>query len=207
MDKASRKRAEIMEAAYRVFSEKGFHSTRIEDIAKETGMAQGLFYRYFENKLDIFTQIIEEIISRITEGVMSDAPGTSNTLEEYTEQMRRGVENLFDIFVEDPLISKLLFYEALGINEEMNQRIQDALDLFADFSSSYIRDGMAKGFLRPDIEVRETAYAFNALVLEGARRIVSSRNKRRARKAWSKAIVDLVIRGTANFPITAPGTQ
>jgi AcrR family transcriptional regulator len=197
MDKASRRRTEILNGAYKVFSEKGYHSTRIEDIALEIGMAQGLFYRYFDNKLDLFSQIIDMIIVRITEGVMSDAPGTSDTLEEYTEQMKRAVKNLFEIFVEDPIISKLLFYEARGIDETMNKKVQDALDLFADYSSSYIRDGIEKGFLRPDIEIRETAYAFNALVFEGARRIMQSKDKKRTKKIWMKAVVDLMIKGTA----------
>jgi AcrR family transcriptional regulator len=199
MDKTSRKRAEILEAASKVISEKGYHSTRIEDIALETGMAQGLFYRYFNNKLDLFSQIIDRIIARITEGVMSDAPGTSDTLEEYSEQMKRAVSNLFEIFVEDPIISKLLFYEARSIDDAMNQKIQDALDLFADYSSFYIRDGIEKGFLRQDIEIREAAYAFNALVFEGVRRIALSKDKKRAKKTWIKAIVDLMIRGTAEY--------
>jgi AcrR family transcriptional regulator len=201
MDKASQKRTEILEAAYKVFSEKGYHSTRIEDIAVETGMAQGLFYRYFDNKLDLFSQIIDRIIARITAGVMSDAPGTSDTLEEYTEQLKRAVENLFEIFVEDPIISKLLFNEARSIDDAMNHKIQDALDLFADFSSFYIKDGIAKGFLRPDLEVRETAYAFNAVIFEGARRIMLSKDKKRAKRTWTKVIVDLTIKGTAEHKV------
>jgi AcrR family transcriptional regulator len=197
MDKASRKRTEILEAAYKVISEKGYHRTRIEDIALETGMAQGLFYRYFENKKDLFSQIIDRVIARIAAGVMSDAPGTSDTLDEYVEQMNRAVDNLFEILVEDPFISKLLFHEAQGIDDDMNRKVQEALDLFADFSSFYIKDGMAKGFLRPDIEIRETAYAFNAVVFEGARRIALSKDKKRAKRIWMKAIVDLMIDGTA----------
>jgi len=197
MDKASKRRAEIMEAAYKVFSEKGYHSTRIEDIAVETGMAQGLFYRYFDNKLDLFSQIIDMIIARITAGVMSDAPGSSDTLEEYTEQLERAVDNLFEVFVEDPIISKLLFYEARSVDDTVNRKIQDALDLFADFSSYYIKDGIEKGFLRPDIELRETAYAFNALIFEGARRIMLSKDKKKAKKVWKKVIVDLAIGATA----------
>lgn len=197
MDKTSRKRAEILEAAYKVISEKGYHRTRIEDIAQETGMAQGLFYRYFENKKDVFTQIIDRVVARITAGVMSDAPGTSDTLEQYREQMNRALDNLFDILVEDPYISRLLFHEAQGIDAEMSRKVQDALDLFADFSAFYISDGIDKGFLRADIEVRETAYAFNAVVFEGARRIALAEDKKRAKKTWTKAIIDLMIAGTA----------
>ena len=198
MDKANRKRAEILDAATKVISEKGYHRTRIEDIALETGMAQGLFYRYFDNKHDLFSEIIDRVITRITEGVMSDSPGTSDTLEEYIEQMKRALDNLFKILVEDPVISKLLFHEAQGIDDEMNRKVQNALDLFADFSSFYMRDGMEKGFLRPDIEVRETAYAFNTLVFEAARRIATAKDKKRAKKTWTKSIIDLMIKGTAD---------
>jgi AcrR family transcriptional regulator len=197
MDKASRKRAEILDAAYKIFSEKGYHSTRIEDIAFELGMAQGLFYRYFRNKLDIFTQIIDEIISNITQGVVADAPTATNTLEEYIAQLRRAVDKLFDRFVEDPYLSKFLFYEALGIDDEINRRIQAAFDLFGEYAASYIKNGVRKGFLRSDLRIKETAYAFNAVVFEGARRIAQSKDKAQARKYWTKAIVDLMIRGTA----------
>jgi AcrR family transcriptional regulator len=201
MDKASRRRAEILEAAYKVFSKNGYHATRIEDIATEIGMAQGLFYRYFRNKLDIFTQIIDEIISNITQGISEDAPTASDTLEEYIAQLIRAVNKLFDRFVEDPFLSKLLFYEALGIDDDINRRIQEAFDLFGEYSSSYLKNGIAKGFLRSDMRVRETAFAFNAVVFEAARRISQSKDKSRARKHWVEAIVDLMIQGTA-----APGT-
>ncbi len=198
MDKASRKRAEILDAASKVVSEKGYHRTRIEDIAQETGMAQGLFYRYFDNKRDLFSEMLDRVIARITEGIMSDAPGTSDNLEEYTEQLKRGLDNLFKILVEDPFISRLLIHEAQGIDDEMNRKVQKTLDLFADFSSFYLKDGMEKGFLRQDIEVRETAYAFNTLVFEAARRIAVAGDKKRAKRTWTRAIVDLMIKGTAD---------
>jgi AcrR family transcriptional regulator len=198
MDKASRKRAEILEAAYRIFSEKGYHATRIEDIALELGMAQGLFYRYFHNKLDIFSQIIDEIISNITQGIVADSPDSTNTLEEYIAQLKRAVGKLFDRFVEDPFMSKLLFYEALGIDDAINRKIQDAFDLFGKYSSLYLKRGVAKGFLRSDIRIKETAFAFNAIVFEGARRISQSKDKARARRYWTEAIVDLMIDGTAS---------
>jgi len=198
MDRASKKRAEILETALRLFSEKGYHSTRIEDIALEMNMAQGLFYRYFPSKLDIFYEVIEEIVRRITEGVMSDAPGSSATLKEYIEQMTRGVENLFKILTDDPFISKLLFYEPLGIDEVINKKIQDVWGLFAEFSSFYAEDGIKKGILRSDIQVKETAFAFNAVVFEAVRRISQEEDKEQAKAYWTKAIVDLMIRGTAD---------
>jgi len=197
MDKASRKRAEILDAAYKVFSEKGYHAARIEDIAAELGMAQGLFYRYFRNKLDIFTQVIDELISNISQGITADVSTASDTLEEYVAQMERAVDKLFDRFVEDPRLSRLLFYEALGIDEEINRKIQEAFDIFGEYSASYIGNGVEKGFLRSDLRIKETALAFNTIVFEAARRISQAKDRARQRKDWKKAIVDLMILGTA----------
>ena len=195
MDIASRRRSEIIQAAYKVFSEKGYHSTRIEDIASELNVAHGLFYHYFQNKLDIFSQIIDEVIIRITNGVITDAPDASDTLEEYGEQIQRLGERLLELFRDDPHISKILFYEALGIDDRINQKIQDAFDLFGQYTGMYVKNGVEKGFLRPDIPVKETALAINAMTFEAARRIAESKDKARARKQWTKAIMGLMLQG------------
>jgi AcrR family transcriptional regulator len=198
MDKASQKRAEILDAAYSLFSQKGYHATRIEDIAAEIGMSQGLFYRYFRNKLDIFAQIMDEMILRISEGIAGDAPANANNLEEYIEQMERAVERLFTILVDDRLISKLLSYETIGINEDINRKIEAVWDLFGEFSSLYVKNGVAKGILRSDLSVKETGLAFNALVLEAVRQIVRSDDRDEAKKVWKRNIVNLMIKGTAD---------
>jgi AcrR family transcriptional regulator len=51
-----RRRTEILEAAARVFIEKGFHQATTADLAKEAGVSMGLLYRYFKNKEDLVLQ-------------------------------------------------------------------------------------------------------------------------------------------------------
>jgi AcrR family transcriptional regulator len=51
-----RRRTEILEAAARVFVEKGFHQATTADLAKEAGVSMGLLYRYFKNKEDLVLQ-------------------------------------------------------------------------------------------------------------------------------------------------------
>lgn len=196
MDKASRRRAEILEASLKVFAEKGYHGARIEDIASELGMAQGLFYRYFESKRDVFNKVIDEVIEKVTRGTLSDPPSASRTREEYAEQLGRAVDRLFDRFVDDPLASRLLFFEALGMDEEASRKLQALYDLFGEYSASYLRYGVERGFLRQDLRVKETALAFNAVVLEAGRRIARTGDKARARRHWRKAILDLMLEGT-----------
>ncbi len=43
------------------FFQKGFHATRLEDIAKQAGLSKGILYLYFENKEAIFLALIERL--------------------------------------------------------------------------------------------------------------------------------------------------
>jgi AcrR family transcriptional regulator len=54
------RREQIMGAALRVFSQKGFERTTNKDIAQEAGITPGLIYHYFESKDDLLKAVIEE---------------------------------------------------------------------------------------------------------------------------------------------------
>jgi AcrR family transcriptional regulator len=71
------RRNQILDAATKVFAEKGFHPTTIKDIAREAGIADGTIYIYFENKTALMLSILDrmnesdqrvEDFSRFTEG-------------------------------------------------------------------------------------------------------------------------------------------
>ncbi len=51
---------EILEAALKLFVEKGFRATKMEDIAREAGVTKGTPYLYYENKEEIFKAVIRE---------------------------------------------------------------------------------------------------------------------------------------------------
>lgn len=53
---------EIVQAAYRVFSEKGFAAAKLDDVAAEAGVSKGALYLYFETKQDIFAAVIGEAV-------------------------------------------------------------------------------------------------------------------------------------------------
>jgi AcrR family transcriptional regulator len=54
------RREQIIDAALRVFSQKGFERTTNKDIAHEAGITPGLIYHYFESKEDLLRAAIEE---------------------------------------------------------------------------------------------------------------------------------------------------
>lgn len=62
---AVEKRDKIVESALKLFEQKGYHSTKVSDIVKDAGMAQGTFYLYFKSKEDLFRSVAEECLKEI----------------------------------------------------------------------------------------------------------------------------------------------
>ena len=81
----SRERADkhelILDAAIRVFAEKGFHAARISDVAEAAGVADGTIYLYFKNKDDLLLSIFEEKMDLLTAGLHDALAGATDPLD------------------------------------------------------------------------------------------------------------------------------
>lgn len=55
------RRTQILDAATRVFAEKGFHRAKIKEIAREAGVAGGTIYNYFRNKEDLAFALLDRL--------------------------------------------------------------------------------------------------------------------------------------------------
>lgn len=55
--------AEIMAAGLKLFSERGFAATRLEDVAEAAGVSKATIYLYFDSKAELFKAIVREIAS------------------------------------------------------------------------------------------------------------------------------------------------
>lgn len=61
----------IVKAATKLFTEKGYHRTNALQIAIEADVATGTFYSYFNNKKEVFAEIIERIFQNVSEKVLT----------------------------------------------------------------------------------------------------------------------------------------
>ena len=61
--RADARPAEIVQAAYEVFSEKGFAAARLDEIARRAGVSKGALYLYFETKQDIFEAVVKDAVA------------------------------------------------------------------------------------------------------------------------------------------------
>jgi len=79
------KRTAIMEAALKLFTERGFHGTSTAQISKEAGVATGTLFNYFPTKEDLINSLYFEV-----KGRLSRSMGTGIEIEStFQERLRR----------------------------------------------------------------------------------------------------------------------
>ncbi|MGH2906972.1 MAG: TetR/AcrR family transcriptional regulator [Solirubrobacterales bacterium] len=191
-ERAEARREEILDAAERVFAEKGFHETGIADIAAELGIGHGTFYRYFDNKQDIAAQVLERAVMGIAKAGFSEDPESTNTLEDYRAQTTRIMTNMFEVLEQNPAAMQLFHAQAQGIDA---QALQRSFEAYSEFTERFLVNGVEKGFLRAELDTEITAQALVGLIFEGTRRAVVEDTPRELWLRWIDAGVALMFDG------------
>lgn len=121
-----RQRQEVLDVALHLFSEKGYHSVSMHEIAKEAEFAIGTLYKFFRNKEDLYKALIMQLSDRfhgaLTEVIESDAQEIEK-LREYlrvkADLFRSNVAAIRLYFAETPGAS----YNAMaGVEREIRER-------------------------------------------------------------------------------------
>src|SRR3954470_1602247 len=58
-------KSRLLEAAERVFSEKGLDRAKVEDITTQAGLSKGAFYLHFDSKGDAFKELLSEVLAHL----------------------------------------------------------------------------------------------------------------------------------------------
>ncbi len=97
----------LLEAATRVFVEKGLHDASMSDIAREAAVSDGLLYRYFENKRALLDAVLREFY----EGLLARLESEVFRHKRFEDQLRRLIELHLLTFVEDAGLCRLFISE------------------------------------------------------------------------------------------------
>ena len=85
------KKEQIMEAALQIFSTKGFHLAKIEDIAQEAGVGKGTVYEYFASKEELFKEILKEGILTFDGLIEEELSGAETTRDKLQALIRQSL--------------------------------------------------------------------------------------------------------------------
>jgi len=151
------KRRQLLDAAVRVFARKGFHASRVGDIAEEAGVAHGLLYHYFKSKDQVLEAVFHEnwsvLLARIESVEEADEPAA--------DQIRHIAAIVLRTWLHLPDVVRVVIQE-FGRSPELAERIGE-LTRPIEVLQRVIARGVERGEFRADVDP-----AFAATVVYGS---------------------------------------
>jgi AcrR family transcriptional regulator len=141
-----RRKAEILAAACRVFSIKGYHRSSIADILEAAGIARGTFYLYFTSKRAIFEELLEGMLGQLRGAVrrIQLVPEAGTPLA----QLQGNVRRVIDVLEENQDLTIILLREAVGLDTDFDQKLSTFYQRLASMIESALQLGQEMGLVR-----------------------------------------------------------
>ena len=142
------KRQSIIQSSKMLFSQKGFFSTSISDIVKETGFPVGTIYTYFRSKDEIVRVIVEEGWADIYRRLEA-AMGTRKKAE---DKLRLLIDVFLPELIKDLDLISILLSEAIDYTH-IEEKLEKLTDLISSLIRPLVRDqSMLQRFPRRSME-------------------------------------------------------
>ena len=192
---AQERRASIMEAALKLFSERGFRGTTTREIAAAVGVSEPVLYEHFRTKADLYTAIID---ARSQDGLERLQAFREYYLERDDDRgfFTALAGMVLDWFTADPAYPRLLLYSGLERHELKEQFYQRQSRAYFEIVVDYVRRRVDQGVFRgsdPDLMTK----AFVGMVAHYAQSLVlfECDGMQRGRREVLDTMVDLFLNG------------
>ena len=137
MNKTKRK---IFEASMKLFAEKGYDATSIEEITATVGVAKGTLYYHFSSKEEIFNFLVEEGIKLLQNSIDIK----TSKLPNYIDKLKAIILIQIKIVVKYEDIITILLTQFLG-KKARNQKCQKLVYEYINKIEEIVKEGIKKG--------------------------------------------------------------
>jgi TetR/AcrR family fatty acid metabolism transcriptional regulator len=147
---ASDKRERILRAAVKVFAKKGFFASRVSEIAKAAGVADGTIYLYFKSKDEVLTSLFEDRMSRLLDVMRHEI----EKLPTAPDRIRRLVELQLGLLEGERDLAEVVTVNLRQSTKLLKQYAARRFTEYLDLMASVIAEGQQRGELRADVSPR-----------------------------------------------------
>ncbi|WMJ77333.1 MULTISPECIES: TetR/AcrR family transcriptional regulator [unclassified Sedimentibacter] len=133
----NQKRSRILSAARVLFREKGYHDTKMDDIAQSAGVGKGTLYEYFKSKQDIFDETCVDFVKTLRDNIEEISLMDRSFKEKAMLLFKRGCDSGNEDFEKSPhdyimsyknLISEKVLKTMFDYVSEINRIIIEMID-------------------------------------------------------------------------------
>ena len=148
MKKGERRKQELLNIAYRMFIEKGYENTSVDDIITEAGIAKGTYYYYFESKEATLEAVIEMMIEKAENVAKAALMNPVPIPQKLASVVYAFQPNKDEVVITDVLERK----ENIVMHDKIGKKI---VEVAVPILSDIVREGIAQGiFVCTNVEER-----------------------------------------------------
>ncbi|MBI5419341.1 MAG: TetR/AcrR family transcriptional regulator [Deltaproteobacteria bacterium] len=185
------KRERILRAAIRIFSQKGYFNSRISEIAREAGVADGTIYLYFKNKDDLLISLFEEKMGEVVADVRARVEAGGDALS----RLKIFIENHMSLLIREAGLIEVIQVELRQSNKFMKEYIPVRFLEYLDVISGILEAGKREGIFRHDLNVTMARRAIFGALDEISLAYVLSRKRKYDPDAASAEIFRIFAEG------------
>jgi AcrR family transcriptional regulator len=193
-DVSQERRSQIIEAAINVFTRRGIHQARMDDIVTETGLSKGALYWYFKSKDDIIIAIADLLFGgelQKLENLQCDELSAHECIQRFLDVF---LQDLRPMLKQRPIIYE--FYALAFRNQVVRQVMQRYLQRFVAIIEPVVERGMSGGEFAPG-DTRQATLAIGAAI-EGTLLLWAYAPELVPLEEQIRASMELVLQGMRN---------
>lgn len=183
----------ILRAAIKVFSRSGFFNSKVADVAREAGVADGTVYLYFKNKDDILVSIFNHVMDE----ALAMGRKRLEKISDPLEKLKQIVQAHLDLLGRDRDLAVVFQVELRSSTKFMEQFSATKVTEYLDQIREVIEEGQKKGVFRRGLNTTIAAKVLFGALDEMATNWVLSR-KRYNLVSTADPVIDLLMNGIAS---------
>ncbi|MGM0652390.1 MAG: TetR/AcrR family transcriptional regulator [Bacillota bacterium] len=148
--RSGEKYRDILDAAVKTFAQTGYHRTRVADIAREAGVADGTVYIYFENKEDILVSLFQDLMIRFVDDLCGELAQCGDAKEKLQAIITYHLTTLGN----RPEQARVTQIELRQIDQSINEGISKPLKEYFNLLEEVIDEGKKQGLYRKELDTR-----------------------------------------------------
>lgn len=144
MNKKTTKSQLLLDAGLEIFVEKGFEKATIDDIVLKAGCGKGTFYRYFNNKEDLFETLDQNFLKQMGDALKKNC-SDSMAPREY---LLTSIKTFIEVFSKNDKIGLVRFERDFRLTVEERKRSSEKILKNLSFIGAYFEKARASGKIR-----------------------------------------------------------
>ncbi len=152
----------ILREAVRLFSERGYHGTSVDDITEAAGITKGAFYWHFKSKEDLLRKFLEEWEARFLDGLIQEIEGVEGGFLKKLEKLNRYTA-AFGFYNRELSVSfATLSAELIGGDHRIEKDFRQTYSRYQNFLKKLINEGKKEKVFRKDLDSNYASLIFMA---------------------------------------------